>query len=220
MREVSAIQRKGWDVIWVTSGAIAMGSAVGGAMKLKGARKSRPDAGGEMSQRQALSAIGQPLLMARYLGALGRLGMSGAQILLSSADLEHAGRRKLFAQTVRELLAAGVLPILNENDAVATEEIRFGDNDQLSARVAVALGARRLVMIGEAPGVLSADGQWVQKVDRVTPAMIARSDSASTLGTGGMRSKLIAARLAIRAGIETWVVPTGESRSLSRRVLS
>ena len=205
MQQVASLKRKhGIEVIWVTSGAIAS------AIDRTDFKKSRR----ELADKQALSAIGQPIVMDLYNLALQATGLLGAQILLTYDDLANAGRRGNFQNTVEKLLEWGVTPILNENDAVATEEIRFGDNDSLSARVAKYTDAERLVILTDVPGFFDSDpkknpkAKLVSQIERITPKLLASVSplSGSSRGTGGMYSKLKAASEAARNGVETVLV--------------
>lgn len=224
MQQVDSLKRiHGIEVIWVTSGAIASAkerlvrSPIG-----KRIAKSRHH---DLAEKQALSAIGQPVIMDLYNLALQSVSLTGAQILLTYDDLVSRARRKNFVNTVEKLLALGVVPILNENDAVATEEIRFGDNDTLSARVAAAACADRLVILTDVDGVFDADpakkksAKLIARVERITASVLkkAGSRSASGRGTGGMLSKLLAAREAGRHGIETYLVK-GDAFSVLTRL--
>jgi len=205
MAQVRALARRGIRVVWVTSGAIATASE-----RLGFRAKSRT-----LAQKQALSAVGQPRVMDLYNLALANFGLQGAQILLTYDDLADRGRRRNFQGTVAQLVRWGHVPVLNENDAVATEEIRFGDNDRLSALVAHAVGAERLVILTDVDGLYERDprrhpgAKLVREVPRVTPAMLARlrkdGGTGSSRGTGGMLSKVTAASIAARAGVETWL---------------
>lgn len=191
------------EVVWVTSGAIA--SAV--ERTDAPVRKDR-----SLAEKQALSAVGQPIVMDQYNLALSATGLLGAQVLLTYDDLANARRRKNFVNTINQLLKWKAVPILNENDAVATEEIKFGDNDSLSARVAKAVGADRLIILTDVEGYFTGDprrdasAKLVHELAGVTPqALKAAGGAGSKRGTGGMFSKLSAAREAIGSGIETWL---------------
>ena len=205
MQQVALLRRKhGIEVIWVTSGAIA--SAVDRTDFKKPNRL--------LAEKQALSAIGQPMVMDLYNLALGAAGLLGAQILLTADDLANANRRGNFQNTLEKLLEWEVTPILNENDAVATAEIKFGDNDSLSAKVARVARAERLIILTDVPGLYDADPKKNPRATRVkslagvSPALLAGLDrgGGSSRGTGGMFSKLGAAREAGQHGIETWLV--------------
>ena len=203
------------EIIWVTSGAIA--SAVERTSFKRSAKKS-------LSEKQALSAIGQPIVMDMYNLSLQALGMLGAQVLLTYDDLAMKKQRQNFVNTIHQLLKWGVLPILNENDAVATEEIKFGDNDSLSAKVAVQLKADRLVLLTDVDGVYDSDPRANHEakllhriigVDEKT-LRLAKPGVKSKVGTGGMYSKLMAARHATKHGVETWIARGDSVKVLSK----
>lgn len=201
MQQVAELRRKHRiEVIWVTSGAIA---SAADRTDFKKAKR-------ELAEKQALSAIGQPLVMDLYNIALGASGLLGAQILLTYADLKDAVRRRNFQNTMEKLLDWDATPILNENDAMATDEIKFGDNDSLSAKVARVMKADRLVILTDVPGFFDSDPRKNPRAQRVSHLrgvtardLQAAGGSGSTRGTGGMYSKLSAAREATRAGIPT-----------------
>src|SRR5690349_2082249 len=138
------------EVIWVTSGAIA--SAVDRTAADERNRKQKQKKR-SLPEKQALSAIGQPIVMDLYNLSLQAVGLLGAQILLTADDLANKKRRENFQNTLEQLLKWQVTPILNENDAVATEEIKFGDNDSLSAKVAATAGAERLIILTDVDGL-------------------------------------------------------------------
>ena len=194
--QVVALKKKGYEVILVSSGA------VGGGMGLLGLSK-RPTATQEL---QACAAIGQPQLMRIYEELLSKKGYHAAQILLTYFDLDS---RSLYAnaqKTMAHLLKLGTfIPIINENDVVSYEEIKFGDNDKLSAHVAVLSGADRLIILSNIPGLTrSPDGKGipiphVPKVDASIEALAGKT--ASERSVGGMITKLEAAKLANAAGI-------------------
>lgn len=188
------------EVIWVTSGAIAWAAERTG---FKNAKRTLP-------QKQALSAIGQPLVMDQYNLALQATGLLGSQVLLTAGDMKDPVRQRNLRNTLRELLTWKVIPILNENDAVATEEIRFGDNDSLASQVAVMMKAERLVLLTDVDGLYDADPKRTPKArllpyrQRITAQdlRLTKGKAAkASVGTGGMYSKLTAARRAQRAGI-------------------
>lgn len=209
MSQVAQLRRKhGIEVIWVTSGAIAS------AVDRTDFFKSPSRANWQLAEKQALSAIGQPIIMDLYNLALASSGLLGAQILLTYDDLAHAERRQNFESTLEQLLAWEVTPILNENDAVATQEIKFGDNDSLSAKVAHVSGAEKLLILTDVPGLYDVDPRSnpeARRIERLVgvPARYLRSvdrGAGSARGTGGMYSKLKAAGEATRHGIQTWLV--------------
>jgi glutamate 5-kinase len=205
MQQLAVLKRDyGVEVIWVTSGAIA-------------SAKERTRFGGKtpsLPEKQALSAIGQPLIMDLYNLSLHAVGLQGAQVLLTSDDILNSKRLKNLKNTLAQLLEWKVTPVLNENDTVATDEIKFGDNDSLSARVAIAMKADRLVILTDVEGLYEENprknpkARLISSAPKVTDRMLAKVEQgAGTLkGTGGMASKLAAARLANRKGIETWLV--------------
>lgn len=211
MLQLASLKRRfGVEVIWVTSGAIASGAERAsfiGSIKVRDREKRT------LSEKQALSAIGQPVVMDLYNMALHSVGLLGAQVLLTYEDLARAKQRLNLVNTLEQLLKWGATPILNENDATATEEIRFGDNDSLSARVACAMNADRLVILTDVEGLYDADpkrhrdARLIHRIDGVSaPILKLAGASTSERGTGGMRSKLLAACEAKRADVETWLV--------------
>jgi glutamate 5-kinase len=207
MKQVRLLKRKyGIEVIWVTSGAIAS------AVERTDFKKNKSN--WSLSEKQALSAIGQPLLMDMYNLSLNANGMLGAQVLLTASDMGDKGRLKNFQKTIEQLLKWGVVPLINENDVVATDEIKFGDNDSLSALVASSLKADRLVILTDVEGLFDRDpkkfksAKIISRLDRVTPKLLKPLSSlkTSTHGTGGIFSKLKASKLASLAGINTNLV--------------
>nr|WP_188763350.1 glutamate 5-kinase [Polymorphobacter glacialis] len=198
--DIAARRAAGQEIIVVSSGAIALGAR---RLKLeRGGRASLEDA-------QAAAAVGQVALSAVWEALLAGAGMTMAQVLLTLGDLEDRRRYLNVSATIDRLLALGAVPVLNENDTVATTEIRFGDNDRLAARAAQAAGARGVVLLSDVDGLYTAnpardpDARLVTVVEAVTPAIEAMADagSGSGLGTGGMAAKLAAAKIAGAAGI-------------------
>lgn len=198
-RVLSDIKNAGHEIILVTSGAVGMGV---GKLSLKG----RPS---DMPSKQAVAAVGQCELMYTYDREFSEHNHVVAQILLSAYDVENEDRRRNFHNTIFRLLEFGVLPIINENDTVATEELAIGDNDTLSAIVAVSAGADLLVLLSDIDGLYTAnprtdpDAKLIHEVRGVTPEIFALAGGkGSTLGTGGMATKLSAAKIANEAGID------------------
>ncbi len=196
--------RQSCEVIVVSSGAIALGAAKLGLAK--GGRGSLADA-------QAAASVGQVELARLWSDALDRHGITAAQMLVTIGDLEDRRRYLNASATLARLLEAGAIPVVNENDSVATEEIRFGDNDRLAARVAQAAGADAVMLLSDVDGLYDRDpretgAQRIDRVEGVTPEIIAMASSASSsgLGSGGMLAKLQAARIAERAGIALAIV--------------
>jgi glutamate 5-kinase len=201
--DVAGLVAAGRQVVLVSSGAVAAGAG-----RLGPRRRS-------LEWRQAAAAVGQPALMAAYTRAFGRHDRVAAQVLLTHGDLAERRRYLNARHTLRALLDLGVVPVVNENDTVAVEELNFGDNDNLSALTASLVQADLLVILSDVEGLFTAD----PRVDRTaTRIALARADdpaltraagpSRSGIGTGGMASKLAAARTAAAAGIST-VVASG-----------
>ena len=197
--EIAAARARGQDVIVVSSGAIALGAATLGLEK--GGRGSLADA-------QAAAAVGQIALSGLWAELLGRHGLTAAQLLLTLEDLEDRRRYLNATATLTRLLDAGAVPVINENDSVATQEIRFGDNDRLAARVAQAARASAVLLLSDVDGLYDrnpkeAGARLLPEVHGVTAEIhaMATGDSASGLGSGGMTSKLQAAEIAELAGI-------------------
>ncbi len=198
--EVAALVSAGHRVVVVTSGAIACGWA---ALGRAGARPSEP------SLLQALSAVGQQWLMRAWQDGLGAEGLLAGQVLLAPLDFGHR-RQYLHARaTLQHLWDLGVVPVVNENDAVADEEIRFGDNDRLAALVAHLAHADLLVLLTDTPGLLSADprlggsGSLIEEVLEIDQRLMEFAGGPGSVGSGGMASKLAAARMASRSGVTT-----------------
>ncbi len=197
--DLAALRRGGAQVIVVSSGAIALGAARLGWET--GGRASLADA-------QAAAAVGQIGLADLWSRALGGEGITAAQILLTLGDLEDRRRYLNVSATLDRLLEADTIPIINENDSVATKVIRFGDNDRLAARVAQAANADMVLLLSDIDGLYDRDPRepgavLIPTVKAVTPKVMAMASGASSsgLGSGGMVSKLQAAQIATRAGI-------------------
>ncbi|MBA4047182.1 MAG: glutamate 5-kinase [Sphingomonas sp.] len=203
--DIAARVRDGQQVAIVSSGAIALGARRLGLAK--GGRATLEDA-------QAAAATGQVALAQGWATALAAQGLTAAQMLLTLDDLEDRRRYLNAAATLGRLLALGVVPVINENDSVATEEIRFGDNDRLAARVAQAAGAQAVILLSDVDGLYDrhpADpaAVLIERVAAITPAIAAMAGGAeSGVGTGGMAAKIAAARIATAAGI-TMVIASG-----------
>jgi glutamate 5-kinase len=196
--EVAALRSQRHHVIVVTSGAIAAGLPVLGRM-------SRPS---DPAVLQAVSAVGQSRLMRVYDDKLAEHGLVGGQVLLAPLDFMHRDTYVQAQTTLTKLLAFGVVPVVNENDAVADDEIRFGDNDMLAALVANLVSADLLVILTDAPGLLSVDprlddtGSLIEEIVLIDHELerIARGPG-SDRGSGGMASKLAAAKIATWSGV-------------------
>lgn len=197
--DIAALHKAGQQIVIVSSGAIALGAK---RMDLpKGGRASLEDA-------QASAAVGQIYLSQVYAELLAERGLGAAQLLLTLDDLEHRRRYLNVAATLERLLSLGMVPVLNENDTVATSEIRFGDNDRLAARIAQAAGAQAVVLLSDVDGLYTANpsvdkhAKMIPTVEDVDAVMqLADHRSGSGLGSGGMIAKLQAAKIAASAGI-------------------
>ena len=199
VRELAAARARGQELIVVCSGAIALGASKLGLDK--GGRGSLADA-------QAAAAVGQISLSGLWAELLAAHGLIAAQLLLTLDDLEDRRRYLNATATLTRLLDMGAVPVINENDSVATQEIRFGDNDRLAARVAQAAGASAVLLLSDVDGLFDRNpalpgAELLREVRGVTPAIhaMASGGSASVMGSGGMTSKLQAAEIAERAGI-------------------
>ena len=199
--EIAAARREGHVVVVVTSGAIAAGWAT------LGRGEQRPS---DPAVLQAVSAVGQHRLMRLWQDGLDPHGALAGQVLLAPLDFVHRTQYLHARGTLRHLVDLGVVPVVNENDAVADEEIRFGDNDRLAALVAHLVGAQLLVLLTDAPGLLTADPrrtaeasliEEVIEIDHELERLAGGPGSAA--GSGGMASKLAAAKIATWSGVET-----------------
>jgi len=199
-RDIAALHQSGTQIILVSSGAIALGRQ----------RLSLPHSL-SLAQKQASAAAGQSLLTQAYERALGTQNIIAAQALLTLTDTENR-RHWLNARTALDtLLGLGAVPIINENDTVATDEIRYGDNDRLAARTAQMLGADGLILLSDIDGLYTADprmdetAQHISYIDDLTDEVMAMGTGANktaAIGTGGMATKLAAAKIATRAGCD------------------
>lgn len=199
VKVLSDIKNSGQEIILVSSGAIGMGV---GKLSLK----ERPQ---DMPTKQAASAVGQCELMYTYDKLFTEYNHIVAQILLTATDVEDEKRRLRVENTLERLLSLHVLPVINENDTVATEEISVGDNDTLSAIVANCAKADMLVILSDIDGLYTADphkdksASLISVVEEITPEIESLAGgSGSSLGTGGMATKLKAAKLVTKNGID------------------
>jgi glutamate 5-kinase len=195
--DVAVCRKRGQEVILVSSGAIALGRRHLnlGTGKLK------------LEESQAAAAVGQIRLAHAYKELLDTHAITVAQILLTLGDTEQRRRYLNARGTLNTLLALGAVPVINENDTVATAEIRYGDNDRLAARVAQMVGADCLVLLSDIDGLYTAnpsddsDAQFIARVLEITPAIEAMAGgTGSDMGTGGMQTKIAAAKIALGAG--------------------
>jgi glutamate 5-kinase len=194
---IAILKQKGVECILVTSGAVAVGM---GQLGLN----LRPS---DLPGRQALAAIGQGMLIERYARTFEQYGVVGAQILLTRVDLALASNYRNAQNTLEKLLRLGVVPIINENDTVAVEELCFGDNDTLSALVSGVVGADLLVIVTDVDGLYSANpkidplAQLIKEVPEVSAVEAMAGGAGTLMGTGGMVTKLRAAKIATSFGI-------------------
>ncbi|MEN5145515.1 glutamate 5-kinase [Brevundimonas diminuta] len=198
--DIAALRRQGREVIVVSSGAVALGRG----------RLNLPT--GRLQDKQAAAAVGQSLLMHAWEEALAPHGLVVGQVLLTRDDTERRRRWLNGRATLEALLGHGVIPVVNENDTVATEEIRYGDNDRLAARAAQLGRADLLVLLSDVDGLYTADprrdpdARHLPLIERLTPDILAMASGANTqagVGTGGMATKLAAAQIAASAGCAT-----------------
>ncbi|WP_375291499.1 glutamate 5-kinase [Qipengyuania sp.] len=197
--DIDRLRQRGINVILCSSGAVALGLRTVG---------ETPDTAG-VSDKQAAAACGMPLLLNAYRHIGHEFGFEIAQVLLTLGDFEDHRRFLNTRNTVNRLLDAGVVPIVNENDSITTEEIRVGDNDRLAAKVAQMIDARTFVILSEIDGLYDRHpdeegAQFIPEVTDVAPFMEA-TKGKSALGSGGMTTKLMAANLAQEAGTDTYI---------------
>ncbi|WP_035038260.1 glutamate 5-kinase [Caulobacter sp. AP07] len=203
--DAAVLRARGQQVVVVSSGAVALGRRRLGL----NSRKSLT-----LPEKQAAAAAGQSVLMRAWEEALEPHGAVAAQILLTRDDTEVRRRWLNARATAETLIGFNVVPVVNENDTVVTEEIRYGDNDRLAARVAQMVGADLLVLLSDIDGLYTADPRrdptatHIERVSEITPAIAAMAEGANTatgVGTGGMATKIAAARIARAAGCATLI---------------
>jgi glutamate 5-kinase len=216
VRQIAQLHSVGCEVILVSSGAIAAGREC----------LNNPQLSKDIPAKQMLAAVGQPRLMALYEQLFGLYGVIVAQVLLTRSDLSNRGSYLNARNTLGALMSQRVIPIINENDTVATEEIRVGDNDNLSALVANLVDAELLILLTDQPGLFTADPRLDPEahlvsnvVENQIPASLwqAAGGSANGLGTGGMVTKLQAADLARRSGA-TVIIARGSDPDIINRL--
>jgi glutamate 5-kinase len=234
--DIAALRQRGVESIVVTSGAVAIGRRVLGLARTKSLR---------IEEKQAAAAIGQVRLVETWRAGLARHGIIAAQILVTPDDTESRRRHLNARATLTALLAMGAVPIINENDTVATAELRFGDNDRLAARVAQMASADTLVLLSDIDGLYTADPRrdpaavHIPEVAELTPEIEAMAGEARPgISSGGMVTKLAAAKIATAAGCRmaitdghaihplsglltgaraTWFSPSAEIRTARKR---
>jgi len=215
---LSQLQTQGHRVVLVSSGAVGVGCARLGL-------KERPRS---IALKQAVAAVGQGRLMRTYDDFFTSLGQPIAQVLLTRSDLTERSRYVNAYQTFQQLLGLGVIPIVNENDTVAVEELKFGDNDTLSALVAGLVGAEWLFLLTDVDRLYSDDPrhnpeaqpiEWVQDMAELADLQVQTGKAGSNWGTGGMVTKLQAARIATEAGVRM-VITEGRTPQNIQRILA
>jgi glutamate 5-kinase len=211
--QVAQQRQAGKEIVLVSSGAVGAGMGALGHEK-------RP---GELAELQACAAVGQSRLMTTYERLFGAFGLAVAQILLTHDDLQHHERHLNARNTLVTLLRHGVVPIINENDVVSVTELKFGDNDKLSALVAALLPADLLIVLTTVDGVLENFGRpnsktipLIERIDSSVEKLAGGTDSATAVG--GMASKIQAAKIAVRSGIPL-VIASGKKKQALARVL-
>ena len=212
VREIADLKNEGREMVLVSSGAIAIG------MDSIGLRQKPA----EIPARQALAAIGQSSLMTLYKKFFADYGQTAAQVLLTK---ENAARHHQYANSrnaLLELLSMGAVPVINENDVVAVDEIKIGDNDTLSATVATLIDADALLILSDIDGLYTANPQedktarWLPEVAEITPAIERMAGGAgSSFGTGGMATKIEAAKIAVNAGATFVIAPSARDDVIS-----
>ena len=213
VEDLRRLRRRGQQVILVSSGAVALGRR---HLKL-------PKGTLQLEQKQAAAAVGQIRLAHAYKELLEDEQITVAQVLLTLQDSEQRDRYLNARATLTTLLELGAIPVINENDTVATSEIRYGDNDRLAARVAQMASADCVVLLSDVDGLYTADpnrdpnAEFIPQVRSITPAIEAMAGkSASDVGSGGMATKVIAARIAVAAGSHLCIAPGHHRHPLKR----
>ena len=210
--EIAALRARGIEVIVVSSGAVGLGM---GRLALE--KKPR-----DISKKQACAAIGQSLLMQTWQRGLDPHSLTAAQVLLTHEDLRGRARYLGVKACLNTLLALGTIPVINENDTVSAAEIKFGDNDILSAMVASLAGAQYLFIISTAPGLIDMKGtkEIVPLVEKITPEIEAMAGGTTNeTATGGMISKITAAKLAVKSGCGVFIA-SGTEPNIIQRLLA
>lgn len=216
VKALSDLKNSGHEIVVVSSGAIGMGAG-------KLAFKEKPS---DIPTKQAAAAVGQCELMYTYDKLFSEYNHTVAQLLLTGSDFNSEKRHENFTNTMVRLLELGVLPIINENDTVATEEIKVGDNDTLSALVAESISADMLVLLSDIDGLYTddphknPDAKLISLITELTPEIMALGGGAgSALGTGGMKTKLNAAEICMKAGCDV-VIANGQKPALLYGILA
>lgn len=217
VREISDLQNRGIEVVLVSSGAIAVGRNAMGI-------QHKPQ---QVSQKQACAAIGQTRLMMIYQKLFAEYDHTAAQILLTKDIMLNDLSRRNARNTFDELLHMGAIPIVNENDTISTYEIEFGDNDTLSAIVAALIGADLLILLSDIDGLYTddphsnPDAEFIHFVEKLDEQLLAmgKGSTGSSVGTGGMATKLTAAQIATAAGTDM-IIANGEDFHTIHRIMN
>ena len=210
-KDIASLASEGKKILIISSGAIALGRG-----RLGLARKRL-----NLAQKQACAAAGQALLTQAYEAVLAPHGLVTAQALLTLNDTENRRRWMNAKATLSTLLSLGAIPIINENDTVATDEIRYGDNDRLAARVAQMIGADLLILLSDVDGLydknptLDKDAKHIPIIPTLTPEIMAMGGAAQGMGSGGMETKLQAAKIATQAGCAMVITKGTTNRPLN-----
>lgn len=215
VRELCDIRNRGIDVCLVSSGAIAVGRKVIGLTE-------RPD---HISTKQACAAVGQARLMMTYQKLFSEYHQTAGQILMTKGTMQDNVSRKNAQNTFEELFRLGIIPVVNENDTVSTYEMQFGDNDTLSALVASLVGADLLILLSDIDGLFTDDphrnpnAELIRVVDRLDEGILsmAKGTTGSDVGTGGMETKLTAAKIATCSGADM-VIANGEDVGILHQI--
>ena len=213
---ISDIKNSGVEIIIVSSGAIGMGTA-------KLSLSERPH---DIATKQAAAAVGQCELMYRYDRLFAEYHHTVAQILLTGSDFHSEDRHTNFSNTICKLLELNVIPVINENDTIATDEIKVGDNDTLSALVSVSVSADQLILLSDIDGLFTADphknpdAKLINTITEINDDVMALAgDSSSELGTGGMKTKLQAAKICLEGGCDM-VIANGSNPHILYDIVS
>lgn len=217
VRELCNLRNQGKDVILVTSGAIAVGKKAIGLSRLE-------QEAGHLGVKQACAAVGQAKLMMIYQKIFAEYNQVAAQILMTRDTIVNDFNRRNAGNTFSELLNLGVIPVVNENDTVATYEIVIGDNDTLSAIVTGLTGADLLILLSDIDGLYTDDprtnpnAKFIEEVEKITPEHMhmGKKSTGSSVGTGGMNTKMIAANIATNVGADMIIANSSDIRIIHR----
>ena len=217
VRELCNLRNQGKDVILVTSGAIAVGKKAIGLSKLE-------QEAGQLGVKQACAAVGQAKLMMIYQKIFAEYNQIAAQVLMTKDTIINDFNRENAENTFKELLNLGVIPVVNENDTVATYEIVIGDNDTLSAIVTGLTGADLLILLSDIDGLYTDDprtnphAKFIEIVEKVTPEhmQMGKKSTGSSVGTGGMNTKMTAAQIATNMGADMIIANSEDVRIIHR----